>query len=181
VSAPDPTPLEAGPDAPEVWLLDARAARLDEAALRRWARQLPVAARAAHRSRAYRHPYALVAWGEGPVGVDLERVEALDQAFLESICTPEERRRPLRGDDAVASLWCSKEALAKALGNALAYDPRRLGSPAFWPGGGSGPWRSVALPVPEGYVGWLCWRRPAATPPGRRPPAARRGPRRGSR
>ena len=151
--------LEAGPGAPVVCMLDARAAGLNELGLRSWARQLPEVAHAAHSSRSYRHPYALVACGSQPVGVDLERVEPLDQAFLQSICTPEERDRVLDGDNAtIAALWCSKEALSKALGNPLAYDPRRLGSPIFWPNGSSGPWRATSLSVPSGYVGWLCWR-----------------------
>lgn len=99
-----------------------------------------------------------MACGSEPVGVDLERVEPLDQTFLHSICTAEERERLLDHDDAaIAALWCSKEALSKALGDALAYDPRRLGSPIFWPNGRSGPWRATSLGVPSGYVGWLCW------------------------
>ena len=157
--APAATALETEPGAPDVWMLDARATGLDELGLRSWARQLPQAVRAAYSSRSYRHPYALVACGSEPLGVDLERVEPFDQVFLQSICTAEERKRRLSCDgSAIASLWCSKEALSKALGDALAYDPRRLGSPIFWPGGTSGPWRAVSLPVPGGYVGWLCWR-----------------------
>lgn len=160
---PAATRVETGPGAPEVWLLDATTAELDDAELRRWARQLPAVAGAAHSSRSYRHPYALVACAGGPVGVDLERVEPFDQTFRDSICTPEERARPVGRDDAgVAALWCSKEALSKALGDAVSYDPRRLGSPIFWPNGSSGPWRATSLRVPGGYVGWMCWRSPGA-------------------
>ena len=50
------------------------------------------AADAAHTSRSYRYPYALVASHSEPVGVDIERIEPFDQAFLESILTPSERR-----------------------------------------------------------------------------------------
>jgi phosphopantetheinyl transferase len=55
-------------------------------------------------------------------------------------------------------MWCGKEALSKALGDALAYDPRRLGSPLSWPDGRSGAWCAAELPAPAGHVAWLCWR-----------------------
>jgi phosphopantetheinyl transferase len=95
------------------------------------------------------------------VGVDIERVEPFDEAFLESISTPSERARSADPSDPgtyTASLWASKEALAKALGDPLAYDPRRLESPMFWPAGRSGPWRAAPLPVPGGHNAWACWR-----------------------
>jgi phosphopantetheinyl transferase (holo-ACP synthase) len=136
-------------------------------------------------SRSYRYPHALVAWHDAPVGVDIERIERFDPEFLESISTPSERARspaprdlaalarsPAARDPAghadsanprdpasyTASLWASKEALAKALGDPVAYDPRRLESPMFWPAGRSGPWRAAPLPVPDGHNAWLCWR-----------------------
>lgn len=62
-------------------------------------------------------------------------------------------------DRTITSLWSSKEALAKALGDALAYDPRRLEAPVAWPDGRSGAWRARALELAqEDYVGWVCWR-----------------------
>jgi len=146
---------------PEVRLLDARAAGLDEAGLKAWARRRAQSCQTEFVTRSYRYPYALIAWHDGPVGIDIERVERCDAAFVESICTPAERSAwPAGGDpDATAiSLWCSKEALAKALGDALAYDPRRLESPLGWPAGRSGAWRADCLPAPPGHVAWLCWR-----------------------
>jgi hypothetical protein len=144
-----------------VLLLDAREARLDEPALRAWAR---TEAGGAYSSRSYRYPLAVVARHTEPVGVDIERIEPFDGAFLESICTPSERGSRRSDDAYVSSLWCSKEALAKALGDALRYDPRRLGSPIFWPEGRSGPWRAASLPVPAGHNAWLCWRSTGAQP-----------------
>lgn len=112
-------------------------------------------------SRSYRGPYALVAWCDGPVGVDIERVDPLARGFGESIATPAERRQLAGRLDAdpvlVADLWSGKEALAKALGDALDYDPRRLEAPLAWRDGAAGAWRAARLPVPGGYVGWLCW------------------------
>lgn len=61
-------------------------------------------------------------------------------------------------DRRITSLWSSKEALAKALGDALDYDPRRLEGPCAWPDGRSGSWRARALEPAEEYVGWVCWR-----------------------
>jgi 4'-phosphopantetheinyl transferase superfamily len=143
---------------PEVRLLDARSAGVDESGLRAWARAQTASSDARFVTRSYRYPYALIAWHDGPVGI---RVERCDAAFVESICTPVERSAwPAGGDcDTTAiSFWCSKEALAKALGDALAYDPRRLESPLGWPAGRSGAWRAECLPTPPGHVGWLCWR-----------------------
>lgn len=100
------------------------------------------------------------------VGVDIERVSACDEAFARSICTPAESFQLAPGADRdrhYTSLWSSKEALAKGLGNALAYDPRRLDSPLVWRAGRAGAWRAMALPVADGHVGWLCWRSAGST------------------
>jgi phosphopantetheinyl transferase len=107
-------------------------------------------------SRSYCPPYALVAWHDGPVGVDIERVVSCDARFAESITTPAERVP--RTDREIISLWAGKEALAKALGDAVDYDPRRLESPAGWRNGVSGAWHAAAISVPDGYCGWMCWR-----------------------
>jgi hypothetical protein len=153
------------PGAPEVRLLDARARGLDRAGLRAWARQIGEACGGRQVSRSYRYPYALVAWHDRPVGADIERLEPCDEAFAEVICTPSERIDPALAADRdrfLSSLWCSKEALSKALGDALLYDPARLPSPAGWPDGAAGPWRatslSLALAEAEAYFAWLCWR-----------------------
>ena len=141
-------------------LLDSRERGLDEPGLRSWARSAGISA-AQHVSRSYRYPFALVACYSQPVGVDIERLEAGDPEFTASICTPQELRAlhdRLAQDGLSSSLWCSKEALSKALGDALRYDPRRLPSPLLWPGGRSGPWRALALAAPPGHVAWLCWR-----------------------
>jgi hypothetical protein len=107
-------------------------------------------------SRSYCPPYAVVAFHDGPVGVDIERVVACDARFAESITTPAE---PVpRTDAETVSAWSGKEALAKALGDAVEYDPRRLEAPGGWRNGVSGAWRAASLPLPDGYVGWLCWR-----------------------
>ncbi len=163
------SPAQAGADrrltctkGPHVQLLDARAADLDEPELRAWARGITAQARVAHVSRSYRYPYALVACHSEFVGVDIERVQPLDPVFLASIQTPSERRMVIAAegpdrDAAVASLWSGKEALAKALGDALSYDPRRLESPVRWPEGRCGRWRAEALAGIDGHVGWVCW------------------------
>lgn len=66
-------------------------------------------------------------------------------------------------DRRITSLWSSKEALAKALGDALDYDPRRLEGPGAWPEGRSGSWRARALEPAGEYVGWVCWREDPAS------------------
>lgn len=166
--------------APAFRLLDARAAQLDERSLRSAARALCEHCGAAASSRSYRYPYAIVAWHSGDVGVDIEVVTRTDVALANLICTPAERAELASADDRdawLSSLWCAKEALSKALGDATAYDPSRLGSPTRWPvieteaAGGtdeavapayevvrrSGRWRATRLRVPQGHVGWLCW------------------------
>lgn len=160
-SVSERTVLVTAEDEPRVWLLDARPRGLDEPGLRRWAREAVPDGDSPHTSRSYRHPFALIACHDAPVGIDIERVEPYDQAFHDSICTPEEATRPVDADgrDAyLSSLWSSKEALAKGLGDAIRYDPRHLGSPLFWPNGRAGPWRARRLAAPSGHVIWLCWR-----------------------
>ena len=161
-AAADLIRLELDAGAPRVWLLDARPADLDEIGLRRWARSQRQPDAETFVTRSYAHPYALVAWHSGPVGIDIERVQACAPGFLESICTPAERWLEPGGrvdaDAYAISMWCGKEALSKALGDALAHDPRRLDSPLGWPDGRSGAWHAAELRAPTGYVAWLCWR-----------------------
>jgi hypothetical protein len=145
-------------NAPIVALLDVTSEGLDEAALKQRARALAVAMGRGTMSRSYCHPYALVGWHTGPVGVDIERVSGCSERFARSISTPsEEALGPLATDREVVSRWSSKEALAKALGDALHYDPRRLESPAGWVDGVAGLWRAVTLAAPDGHCAWVCW------------------------
>lgn len=150
--------------APLVRLLDARATGVDAPGLRAWARTVGAGLGRSTVTRSYRFPYALVAAHDGPVGVDLERLEQVGRGFAASIATPEERAALEAGEvgsDEAAwaiALWAGKEALAKALGDAVAYDPRRLPSPVLWPELRAGAWRAARIPVPPGFVGWLCWR-----------------------
>ena len=110
-----------------VALIDASAEGIDETALRARARELGVAVGAGAVSRSYCHPYAVVGWHTEPIGVDVERVVTCPEEFGPSISTPvEEAAAQWTTDRDVVSLWSSKEALAKALGDALHYDPRRL-------------------------------------------------------
>ncbi len=141
--------------------LDARRAGVDRQGLRDWARGASAAARSRYTSRSYSYPFALIAFHNAPVGVDIERIGAFDEAFVESICTPAESPEPPDGisrERYLSSLWSSKEALAKALGDALSYDPRRLDSPSTWPGGRAGPWWATELRAGPDHVAWLCWR-----------------------
>jgi hypothetical protein len=148
--------------APTVQLIDARTADVpDEADLRALARKVCAEVAGPFTSRSYRFPFALLATHTAAVGVDIERVEPCDAAFADSIRTPAERSAGSPHEDHdryFTSLWSSKEALSKALGDALAYDPRRLEGPGAWPEGRSGPWRATPLEVPDGYVAWLCWK-----------------------
>lgn len=159
---------DAGEPVPRVVLVDAsgaqwggtRPAALQEQALREWVRQFDAEAGATHSSRSYRLPLALLAWHGAPVGVDIERVQRCEESFATSIQTPRERELGVHGDRDrhLSSLWSSKEALAKALGDPLAYDPRRLEGPGAWPHGRSGPWRTATLDVGADHVAWVCWR-----------------------
>lgn len=155
VRAPDPAAV------PEVRLLEARGADADEASLRERARSEALASGGRYTSRSYRHPFALLAWHSEPVGIDIERIESADAAFAELICTPSERAEAARAGDHdayLSSLWSSKEALSKALGDSLRYEPGQLESPMHWPVGRAGAWRAQELAAPYGHVAWLCWR-----------------------
>jgi hypothetical protein len=151
-----------GESTPQVRLLDARVSGLDESGLAVTAQALSRIEGTRCVSRSYRFPLALVAWHAAAVGIDIERIAPWDDAFAESIRTPTERATgwpTQHGDRHLSSLWSSKEALAKALGDALQYDPRRLESPMVWPNGRCDPWRATTLAAAPGYVAWLCWRR----------------------
>jgi len=146
---------------PIVRVLDAREIGADAERLRAWARAESTAREASHVSRSYCHPYAVVAWHNAPLGVDLVRIAPCDARFAQLICTPDERVDAARAADRdahLSALWAGKEALAKALGRPLDYEPGRLTAPLAWPGGTSGPWRARPCAVPEGHVAWLVWR-----------------------
>jgi hypothetical protein len=150
--------------APEVTLIDARAEGLNDAGLRTRARQMAGMQAERFSCRSYCFPLALVATHEAPVGVDIERVRGFSDAFADSICTPSERLAgwpEQEADRFLTALWSSKEALAKGLGDALQYDPRRLDGPGAWPDGCSGRWSARPLELGQDYVGWVCWRRDA--------------------
>jgi hypothetical protein len=146
--------------APSVTLVDARSEGLNNEGLRARARDMAAERAVRFSSRSYCFPFALVASHDAPVGVDIERVRGFSVSFADSIRTPSERAAgwPKRDADRFfTSLWSSKEALAKALGDALEYDPRRLEGPGAWPGGRSGRWRARQLELGPEYVGWVCW------------------------
>jgi hypothetical protein len=146
-----------GATGPEVALLWAPAGA-DEPGLRRLARDW-TARRGPAVSRSYCFPVALVGSHGDRVGVDVERVVPCDRAFAESILAPGERAALIDGDDrTLSSVWASKEALAKALGDARRYDPRRLESPLLWPDGAAGPWRAAELGFGPELCAWVCWR-----------------------
>ncbi len=153
-------PSSPSEELPQLHWLDARGAGVDPDGLRGWARELSAAGRRTHSSRSYSYPYAVVALHDAPVGVDIERIGPLDADFGRAICAPDEPLEPPTGvprEHYLTSLWSSKEALAKALGDALDYDPRRLHSPQGWPGGRSGRWRARELDAGPDHVAWLCW------------------------
>jgi hypothetical protein len=153
--------LAEGEPAPRVLLVDSSAQGMDEAALRAYVRTLSERLGTPHCSRSYSAPLALLASHDAAVGVDIERVQRCEESFAASIQTPAERAAGLEPHDPdrhFTALWSSKEALSKALGDPLAYDPRRLEGPGAWPQGRSGPWRVAALDVGAGHVAWACWR-----------------------
>lgn len=146
------------PGAPVVHLLDATGWTCEESDLRTAARSLSAFPPRGHTSRSYAFPLALVALHPQPVGLDIEPVTAWGSAQKASILSiAEGHRHRVLDDRRATSLWSSKEALAKALDIPIRYDPRRLESPAFWPNGVAGRWRSYRLAVPDGYEAWLCW------------------------
>lgn len=147
--------ISPSPGGPRVVVLDAREQMLDPHGLRRLARRITAATGAKYASRAYRFPYALLAWHDHPVGIDIERDDPLDSALAEVIATPAERALPSPPN--LAALWCAKEALTKALGDPLRYDPARIDSPLRWTNGRSGPWRAIPLNIVAGHHTWMCW------------------------
>ncbi|MGP8005913.1 MAG: 4'-phosphopantetheinyl transferase superfamily protein [Acidimicrobiales bacterium] len=70
---------------------------------------------------------AVAVVADGPVGVDIERVEPKDTAFVDAALTgAEQALHPDRwsGDEWVLRVWTAKEAVAKARGTGLGGRPR---------------------------------------------------------
>lgn len=105
-------------------------------------------------SRSYAVGVAVVAGWVARVGVDVEWVEADGEhkwprkdiaagVLLTASETSAFDDAEARGcAPTLTDVWSSKEALAKALGSPIDYDPARLDAPALWPGESLGRWRS---------------------------------------
>ncbi len=93
----------------------------------------------------------------GRIGIDLERLgRDLTDDFSRSVFTPEENELAAQSGDAPTTLlrfWCAKEALAKALGTGIRYNPGDLRTHAFDPATGraelelAGQWRDAFRPL----------------------------------
>ena len=142
-------------DVPDVYLLRIPGTR---ATVRAAAWRFSSASSRPYSSRSYSVPLTLVALHERPVGVDVERISTLDHDEITSILTPRERKWLTSSTpEEITSIWSGKEALAKALGDAVAYDPRRLDAPCTWERGEAGRFRARRLDVGQGFVAWACW------------------------
>ena len=144
----------------------------DPAALHTWARAM-CDERWPHWSRSYSGVIAVVAGWHRRVGIDVEVLHRPappswsidDEDFRSAIMTPDERKQLLTLHDADAraaavSLWCSKEALAKALGTPMHMDPARLTGPAAWGDEVRGGWharRMDATVLDCDGVAWLVY------------------------
>jgi len=85
--------------------------------------------------------------GRGRVGVDAERVRALDdrEAMMSMICTQSEIERVARcehseRDREFLRIWTLKEAVLKGVGVGLMIDPRRLSTDAV-----NDQWRATGI------------------------------------
>ncbi len=156
-------PATDGRSAPLCRAYDARALALDDAGLRDYVRQQTRDTPLSHHSRSYAYPYAMLASWHDAVGVDIERLQPHDLAFATTICTPRElievRLAAHEGDEGVllSHLWSCKEALAKALGDALRYEPSRLEVIDLLAVGHLGRWIGGSVDVDDRYCAWLCW------------------------
>ena len=68
-----------------------RERKLIEVELRVAARELGATVGAGVVSRSYCHPYALVGWHAGPIGVDIEAFSPVPPEFAQAIATPAEQ------------------------------------------------------------------------------------------
>jgi len=123
-----------------------------------------------HWSRSYSGDHAVIAGWRDRVGVDVEALDRPIEAtwslhnelFRTTMMTAEERElTPPRGPETARhlalSLWCSKEALAKALGTPLEWEPTRLRGPALWPSREVGRWRATYLGADVLHFRALAW------------------------
>ena len=123
-----------------------------------------------HWSRSYSGDVALVAGWHLRVGSDVEILagssesswSTADRHFRSTLMSPEERREVLtrsEGDtrQSAMSLWCSKEALAKALGTPQQMDPARLTGPTVWPDSRRGNWRATFLDTHDLEIDAVAW------------------------
>jgi 4'-phosphopantetheinyl transferase len=91
---------------------------------------------------------------EFEVGVDVERLDRRSSAVLRTLTASESAALAAAGDDRHVELlrvWCRKEALAKAIGGGLGWEPLRFDTTA--PGGFS----LVDVAVRPGHVAALAW------------------------
>ena len=108
------------------------------------------------------HAAAAIVPAGARLGVDLERIEPRGGSFLEDWFTPFERgfvEGAPAGEAALRAtvVWCSKEAVMKALREGLRIAPRDVeAAPA--PGPADGSWRRFGArgPGPSEWSGW--WR-----------------------
>ncbi len=123
-----------------------------------------------HWSRSYCGDHAVIVGWRDRVGVDVETLDRPiettwslhDELFRTTMMTAEERELapPLdlvAARDMALSLWCSKEALAKALGTPLDWEPTRLRGPALWPSRDVGRWRATYLGPDVLHFRALAW------------------------
>ncbi len=98
------------------------------------------------------------------IGVDVERLQAIEPALHDRILGPDERRAVDRSNDRDAAFlrfWTMKEAAAKADGRGLQLDPIRLS--CQWPSPERAAtvqveatvYRTQELPLPTGWIGHL--------------------------
>lgn len=143
----------------------------------------------AHWSRSYCGNISLAAGWSSRVGVDISRTTPTNvkhfcehlEDFLDVTATPNEREMlaSLAVEDvpsAALDLWGAKEALTKALGNALDYNPAQISSPLMWSGGCQGSWYARRISLPEEivesdaqhgvFIGWIVFESTEAAPSG---------------
>lgn len=96
---------------------------------------------------------AMIALADGfEVGVDVERLDRRSSAVLRTLTASESAALAAAGDDRHVELlrvWCRKEALAKAIGGGLGWEPLRFDTTA------PGPFSLADVAVRPGHVAAL--------------------------